>query len=91
MKNPKNVFLNICIVFSIFNVISEEFKFNLIRKIGDCEINALNIDSIFNALISQSLIFLIESMLILLAFKKYKKKEKIKIEKKKSWGTSLKT
>jgi hypothetical protein len=40
--------------------------------------------STFNALILKSLIFLIESTLILLVFKKYKKKiRKIKIYKKK--------
>jgi len=42
--------------------------------------------STFNALILQSLIFFVESTLILLAFKNTKKKRKIKIYKKKRKG-----
>ena len=67
-------FWYICIVFSIFNVISEEFKF----------FKVFWTLSTFNTLILQSLIFLIESTLVLFVFKintKYKKK--------KSWGTNM--
>jgi hypothetical protein len=61
-------FWYICIVLGIFNVISEEFKF---YKVFWTRLT-------FNALILQSLIFLIESTLVLFVFKintKYKKKE----------------
>jgi len=67
-------FWYICIVLGIFNVISEEFKFSKVFWMR----------STFNALILQSLIFLIESTLVLFVFKintKYKKK--------KSWGTNM--
>jgi len=59
-------FWYICIVLGIFNVISEEFKFSKVFWTR----------STFNALILQSLIFLIESTLVLFVFKiniKYKK------------------
>jgi hypothetical protein len=54
-ENPKKMHSwYICIVFSIFNVILEEFKFS--KVFWMC--------STFNMLILQSLIFLVESMLI---------------------------
>jgi prolipoprotein diacylglyceryltransferase len=63
MKTPKNAFLIYAHHFSIFNVILEEFKFSKVFWTR----------STFNALILQSLIFLVESTLILLAFKNTKK------------------
>jgi hypothetical protein len=85
---PQNLhFWYICIIFSIFDVISEQFKFSKV----------FGTHSTVNALILQSLIFLVESTLILLILKKYKKNMKIEIykkqrkeKKKKSWGISLK-
>ena len=58
-------FWYICITFSIFNVISEEFKFSKVFWTR----------STFNALILQSLIFLVKSTLILLVFKNTKKNQ----------------
>jgi len=60
------------ILFSIFSIVSKEFKF----------LKTFGTRSTFNALFLKSLIFLFESMLILLVFKKYKKIRKIKIYKK---------
>ena len=65
---PKMHFWYICIVFSIFNVISEEFKFSKVFWMH----------STFNILILQSLIFLIESTLILFVFINKKKSKFIK-------------
>ena len=65
-------FWYICIVFSIFNVISEEFKFSKVFWTR----------STFNTLILQSLIFLVELTLILLAFKN-KKNQKLQKKKRK--------
>ena len=64
-------FWYICIVLGIFNVISEEFKF----------FKVFWTLSTFNTLILQSLIFLIESTLVLFVFKintKYKKKKELR-------------
>jgi len=68
-------FWYICIIFSIFNVISEEFKFSKVF------------------LILQSSIFSYWVDVDIARFKNTKKnnKKKIKIEKRKSWGTSLET
>ena len=66
-------FSYIDIVFSIFNVISEEFKFSKVFWTR----------STFYALILQSLIFLIKSTLLSFVFKINLKK------KKKTWGTNL--
>jgi len=72
-RKPQNLhFWYICIIFSIFNIISEEFKFSKVFETR----------STFNAIILQSLIFLVESTLILLVLKKYKKN----ISKLKFWG-----
>jgi hypothetical protein len=66
-------FKYVCIVFSNFSIVSKEFKFSKI----------FGMRSTFNASFLKLLIFLIESMLILLVFKKCKK-NKIKIYQKKS-------
>jgi fucose 4-O-acetylase-like acetyltransferase len=71
-KPQKNTFLIYLHHFSIFNVISEEFKFSKVFWTR----------STFNALILQSLIFCWVNVDIAL-FKKYKKIRKIKIYKKK--------
>jgi len=70
-KTPKNTFWYICIIFSIFNVILEEFKF----------LKVFWTRSTFNALILQSPIFWVD--VDIARFKKYKKIKKIKIIKKK--------
>ena len=76
-RNPKKIyFWYIYIIFSIFNTISKEFKFSKVFWTR----------STFNALILQSLIFLVESTLILIAFKNTKKIWKIKIYQKKRKG-----
>jgi len=78
-------FWYICIIFSIFKAISKEFKFSKVFWTR----------STFNALILQSLIFWVD--VDIARFKKYKKWEKSKLQKKreekkkKSWGTSLET
>ena len=89
MKTQKMHFWYICIVFSIFNVISKEFKF----------LKVFGTRSTFNASFLKSLIFHIESMLIFARFQKYKKNKKDqnlqtkrgKEKERKSWGTNLKT
>jgi hypothetical protein len=69
----KYVFNTFASFFIIFSIVSKEFKFSKI----------FGTRSTFNALILKSLIFLIESTLILLVFKNTKKLRKIKIYKKK--------
>jgi len=74
IENPKKyVFNTFASFFIIFSIVSKEFKFSKI----------FGTRSTFNALILKSLIFLIESTLILLVFKNTKKLRKIKIYKKK--------
>jgi hypothetical protein len=62
-ENPQNIFL---IYFHHFSIVSKEFKFSKI----------LGTRSTFNALFLKSLIFLIESMLILFVFRKIQKNKK---------------
>ena len=80
MKIQKYV-LNIFASFLAFSTSSKkEFKFS----------NVFWTRLTFHALFLKALIFLIELTLILLVFKKYKKKqEKSKFIKKKSWGTNF--
>ena len=67
-ENPKkNAFLIYFHRFSIFNIISREFKFSKVFWTR----------STFNALILQSLIFLVESTLILFFFKIQKKRVEV--------------
>ena len=66
-KNPKKIhFWYICIVFSIFNVVSKEFKFS---KVFQTHLT-------FHTSFLKSVIFLIESTLILLVFEKQNTKNK---------------
>ena len=71
-KPPKMQFWYICIVFSIFSIVSKEFSFSKVFWTR----------STFNVLILQSLIFLLESTLVLFVFK-------INSKKKKTWGTNV--
>ena len=84
-ENPKKYVFNIFASFLAFSTLSKkEFKFS----------NVFWTRSTFHALFLKALIFLIKSMLILLVFKKYKKKqEKSKFTKKRKlrdqfWGPS---
>ena len=67
-ESPKNIFL---IYFHHFSIVSKEFKF----------LKILGTRSTFNALFLKSLIFLIESMLILFVFRNI---QKIREEREKS-------
>jgi hypothetical protein len=74
IENPKKyVFNTFALFFSIFSIVSKEFKFSKI----------LGTRSTFHASFLKSLISRIESMLIFARFQKYKKIRKIKIYKKK--------
>ena len=66
-KPPKMHFWYICIVFSIFSIVSKEFSFSKVFWTR----------STFNVLILQSLIFLLESTLVLFVFKINSKKKKL--------------
>jgi hypothetical protein len=76
MKIQKKYVFNIFASFLTFSTSSKkEFKF----------LKVFRTRSTFHASFLKALIFLIESTLILLVFKKYKKKQNL--QKKKSWGT----
>jgi len=73
IENPKNTFLiHLHRFLAFFSIVSKEFKFS----------KTFGTRSTFNALFLKSLIFFIESTLILLVFKKYKKIKKNQIYKK---------
>jgi len=73
IENPKKyVFNTFALFFSIFSIVSKEFKFSKI----------FGTRSTFHASFLKSLISRIESMLIFARFQKYKKIRKIKIYKK---------
>jgi hypothetical protein len=77
-ENPKKYVFNIFASFLAFSTSSKkQFKFS----------NVFWTRSTFHASFLKALIFIIESTLILLVFKKYKKNQNL--QKKESWGTNF--